>query len=824
MPVMRESIKIFLIILMSFGSSLLSENEDISSSSETDSLFVNSQIDSLISDSFSVDSTEYDSLFYYADSISYSLQAERIDLIGNASIKYEASDIKADTISINIAKDQAYTKGQSFLKDGDQTALGNAIYYDLKSQWGRIENGASRFDKGYYYGEEIRKIDKKTFDVDKGIFTSCDALHPHFYIGTNKLRLYQNDKVVGKPIIFYVNHFPIFALPFGTFTIKRGRHSGILVPSPGWNKVDGKKIENIALYYAYKEYADAILAFNYYEKNGWDLNFFSQYLKRYLYNGDFRAELHRRIINQTSATYDWLLQAQHHHNFINKTTFDADLQFVSSKKIWEGSSNIDERLSEYITSSMAYKRPFLSRTISATAYYKDDFLNDTKNITLPKVSYSLPSKPFYELFIHDEDFESSAWWTNFSYSYSFKAVHIGTINDPEASFADVIYKGTKDSLGNYINQHNVGAEHSGSVVFKPKFKGWLNLSQSASISEAWFDRDKKGNKFVRGSDYSTKSSTWFSIYGLRKFPKFYVSAVRHVFSPNLSFTYKPDFSDNSHFYSFGGVGLSSASKQKNMSFSLENKWQLKLASSEKLKERKINDFFTINSSINYDFEKEGKGFGNLTHKLDLNPNDLKYKILSITFNPAMNIYQETYGLKFKTWNSKDWDFGVSNWTFGNTTKLTFSGDANYIDYFPEPENQFISSRFFQDDSLSYEEENTIVSLEELEKLDQEKKNWSISFTHTYKTDKNLFKEGDFSSNLRSAISMKITKNWAFSYNNFFDLKEKKMNSFDIKITRDLHCWKLVFSYNKQGDYWNYKLELFNLKLPNSLKFQTSDHK
>ena len=782
----------------------------------------------VISDSILIDSLisvpSLDSLSYAADSIFNYVKKEQIDLCGNAVIKYHSSHIKADTISINIKKNQAFSSGQSFLKDDQHTLLGDEIYYDFDSQTGIVEDGASKFDKGFYYGKEIRKVGEKTFDVDKGIFTSCDALHPHFYIATSKLRLYRNDKIVAKPVIFYVNHFPIMALPFGTFPVKRGRHTGILVPSPGYNKVDGKYVENIAFYYAYKNYADATLSYNYYEKTGWELNFNTNYIKRYIFNGKFNAVLQKKITSPESSKYEWLLKARHHHDLINKTTFDINLDFVSSKKVWEGSSDIDERLSQYITSSLAYKKPFLGKSLNVNAYYRDDFLNETKSITLPKISYSLPSKPIYELFTKNENINEESWWTNFSFSYSFKAIHSGTIKDPHASFADVIYQNEKDSSGTYINQHNAGLKNSGSIRYGYKMKGWLNISESISGNEAVFDRDKNGKKLVHGYDYSAKSSVWFSLYGIRRFRDFYVSGIRHIFTPKVSFVYTPDFSENEKYYSFGGIGLSSAKKQRKINFSLSNIWQLKLVSTKSRKERKINDFFKISSTLSYDFEKEDKHFSSLSHSFDLRPNPFKFKWISLSVNPKGTILQDSYELNFRNYNPQKWDFAVDNWTFNLFSKLTLSGDANYIDYFPIQENRFVSSRFFQADTVAAEEENTISTLEDLEKLTREQKNWSVSFSYSYKTDKTKFKNKEFSSDIRTSLSAKITKNWAFSYNNYYNLKKKEMVSHSFTVTRELHCWKLFFRYTKQGDYWNYTFKIFNIKLPDSLKFRTSDHK
>lgn len=784
-------------------------------------------IDSLEIEQVAIDTVELDSVFYWADSIFYDVKNETIDLVGKAKITYHNSDIISDTITINLAKEQAFAKGKSYLQDGTQNMLGRDIYFDLDSQWGLIKRGISEFDKGFYYGEEIRKVDKRTFDVDKGLFTTCDALHPHFYIYANKLRVYQNDKIVAKPIVFYVNNFPVMALPFGTFTIKRGRQTGILVPSPGWNKVKGKYLENIAYYYAYKNFADATLYMDYFEKTGWETGFHSRYEKRYIFNGKLNAVLQKRIEGPKQSSYEWEINSTHHHDFGNKTTFDENITFISSKRVWEGSDILDERLTEKITSRLAYKRPFLNSTLNMTATYIDDFENNRKDITLPYVSYVLPSKPVYELFFsEDDEMPEDAWWQDFSYSYNFKASHVGDINDSTATFWDVLYNDTIGPDSTYAtgNQHNAGIKHSASLSYSYKFKGWLNLSQSVSGNEVWFDRDMEDTKLVRGADYNTRSSLSFNLYGIRNMPAFYLSAVRHIITPSVSFTYKPDFSRNDRFYNFGGIGVGSGVKQRMINLSLSNTWQLKLKQTANTRERKINDFFKIGSSISYDFEKEGKGFTEtINHSINLNPNKFAWSVIDLSTKPSGSITQETYGLKFKGWDLDKWDWAVSNWTFRVTTKLNFSGDANYIDYFPTPQNEFVTGEFFQSDTLSVEEDRMITTLEELDELYREKKNWSFNFSHTYKTNKASYEINNYTSDLRMSVSAKLTRNWSVNYDNYIDLKDDELVSHNFTITRDLHCWKVYFKYTRQGDYWSYRFQLFNIKLPEDLKFRTSDH-
>jgi lipopolysaccharide assembly outer membrane protein LptD (OstA) len=663
-------------------------------------------------------------------------------------------------------------------------------------------------------------VGERIFDVDRGYFTTCDAQNPHFYIMAHKLRLYQDNMVVGKPVIFYVNRFPVFALPFAAFSIKRGRETGILIPSPGYNSNDGKYVENLAFYYAYKNYADATLGLDYYEKTGWELSLASRYVKRYLLNGNMLARFRKTTLGPQASRNDRLFQLNHHQEMAQDATLDADLQFISSKNIWEGSEDIDERLSEQITSQIAYRAPLWGSYFNLNANYTEDLSNDTKTITLPRISYALPSKPIYELF--SEKNRGDSWWKGFSYSYNLRAAHNGLITDPDADLADILYENSKDAQGQYINKHNAGMKHATSLRFSHSLQGWLKLSQTIYYNEAWYDRDRNGNELVRGMDYRTSSSVSFSLYGIRKFGNFPLKAVRHIVSPSVSFSYHPDFSDNDKFYSFGGVSLSSAERSRRVSFSLGNKWQLKLQAGEE--EKKLNDFFSVNSSISYDFEKEGKRFSDISHSLNLNPGQFKASFFQLSVRPYASIKQIPYDFEVNSW--RDWDLPIESWSFRANSKLNISGDASYADYFPMPENQFAANKFFsaEPDSLDMQAEQEMETIEDIENLKLSSKNWTVNFSHDFRTDKQMFADGDFYNNIRTSLNAKITKNWTVSYDNYIDLETNQLRSYSITLNRDMHCWKLYFKFTKQENYWNYQFKFFNIKLPDSLLFRNSDHK
>jgi len=119
---------------------------------------------------------KWDSLFYEGDFLHYFVDKETILLWGNASLRYHNMVITADTVIINFDKNQAIAIGRIVMEDGQHLILAQKVYYDIDSETGMIIDGASRFESGFIYGEEMRRVRDDVYDIDRGRFTSCDAL------------------------------------------------------------------------------------------------------------------------------------------------------------------------------------------------------------------------------------------------------------------------------------------------------------------------------------------------------------------------------------------------------------------------------------------------------------------------------------------------------------------------------------------------------------------------------------------------------------------------------------------------------------------------
>lgn len=764
--------------------------------------------DSLFADSLKVElstATKLDSLFYEADSIRAYYDTEQIYLYGNTSVDYGQSNIRADSLYIDLKREQANTWGHTLMRDGDQLLIGANVRYDVRSQTGILADGQSFIENGYYNGSEIRKTGGNVYDIDGGSFTTCDLAEPSYWFWAKAMRIYQRDKVVGKHVLAYVNHLPIFYFPFITMSIKRGRHPGFLIPEPGYNSVDGKYLRDLAYYYPYQDLADFTVGVDLMEKTGWKANFRTNYVQRYYYNGGFAASYQQRI-SGAGTSYDWSLRGNHHHDLPEKSSVDLALDFVSNKRIYESSDLLDESLAQWLNSSLSYRKPMGNTYFNAGALYNQDLINDTANLSLPSMSWSLPTRPVYELFAGS----ATAWYSNLSYYYNVRLDHTGNIRNPDPDLQDYIWQNTLDPADStkYLVEHHLGMKQVMGLSNSYNYRGWLNLRQSVDYSEAWFDRNKQQEQWVRGNDYSASVNGSFNLYGMRNFERGRISTIRHTVNPSVGLSFLPDFEDNQDFYSFGGIALRQGGKRANLNFSVDQKWQFKLGRERNV--RKLNDLFTWNSRIAANLYEKDKPFGKLSHSFafrpgtfdlgKLNHQDFKLDGLKLGYNAQLNLTQNTYMVGLT-------DAAIEAQYLSQS--LNISGNAPYTEYFAAPKN-----RSFQ----AFGEQQS----EDEKKAAELSNSWSLGVSHDLFAPKSLLEPK--TQNLRLNASLKITQNYSLTYSNFYNLKTQELISQGIRLVRDLHCWKLDISFNKRNEYWDYRILFFNTQFPDALRFQTRDSK
>ena len=766
-----------------------------------------------------------DSLDYSARKIIYNIDKEQIKLIEKAFIRYHNSYINSDSMNIDLDKKIALSQGESELFDGEQKIYGSTIYYNIESEEGLLFDGRTKFEDGYYAGTKIRKVGKDVLDIDNAKFTTCED-ESQYFIFSPKFRVFLNEKIVAKPVVLYINYFPILVLPFATFPINQDRRSGFLLPEPGYSNTEGKFLKDIAYFLALSDYADMLFSIDLMELTGIEFRYRARYIKRYILEGkiDSRFFYYHEQLND-NYRLRWSIDAYHKQILSPYSDLSLKADFVSDADIRKTSDDQETRMDQSLHSWIYYSYAKNKKTFNTTLDYKKDLIDkdqtyyskifystsnstfkltgycdfraytypqktDNMTLKLPSISFRLYQMNLAKML--NKKVSESSILNKIKFSYNNIFLHYGTLDTDDPTLAQLLYKDTYDSLGNYISEHREGIKHYLSLRYNHDLLKYFKFQQTFNYNEIWENKDKNNKKFVRGYDYNSTTSISTNIYGVFTFPKGRLKALRHIISPSISYTMHPDFSSNDRFYNFSSISISKANRSEKISLGLTNKLQAKVIDKQgKLK--KLNNLFTWTSSLNYDFQKKPKGFSTLTHSITTMPFNVAFGSTTLNFSNNFRGVQDFYTMN------------LTNYELSAT--LSLKGNLDYMNYYPVKPT-------FNMKGISADDECCNGS----KKL--ETKPWDITSSFTYK--KNT-KTGYYSSGLHNTLHVNLTKNWNLTYSNYYNFKEKELISQSIDVYRDLHCWQLKFSWDKSGDYWSYRLEIQVKKLPD-LKFLQTDSK
>jgi hypothetical protein len=163
---------------------------------------------------------------YQAPRIEFIVPKDRIVLDEGAHLEYREVSLSSRRVEFDSQEQVLVASGNPQLVDRGDKVQGHLMTYDLESREGTIYQAETTYERGLYHGERIRKVDENELDVKSGSYSTCSLDQPHYHFQARWMKIYLKDKMVAKPVVFYVRNVPLLALPFWIFPIKPGRHSG----------------------------------------------------------------------------------------------------------------------------------------------------------------------------------------------------------------------------------------------------------------------------------------------------------------------------------------------------------------------------------------------------------------------------------------------------------------------------------------------------------------------------------------------------------------------------------------------------------------------
>jgi lipopolysaccharide assembly outer membrane protein LptD (OstA) len=738
-----------------------------------------------------------DSLEYHAKTIDYLYDKKRAFLNNNAIVKYLGRTLKSNTItyyqdyqfvSAEGKKDStgALVDTPVFVDTGGEELRGRKIEFNLKSEQGLVQEGKTKYDKGYMTFDRIKRVSSDTLYVSDGTYTTCDLKdNPHYYFAGREMKFIVNDKLIIKPITAYIENIPVFWFPFYVFPISKGRQSGFLTPRYGSSRQDGRYLSNIGYYYVPSDYWDYQASAVVRETNGWLLKNWVNYNSRYAMSGSVFGsfENQSRLGNR-----QWIMRASHSQQVSPTLQIVGDANFQSSNYSQLNSYNIYDRVNRDIRSSLSVTKLWQGSGNSLSSNFSHQVNLDTKNTTsvLPSLRFRKPralllgsekkenQQRKYEKKAVQQEPEEKKWYN--SIYYSFDTTFENTLNSTKS-------QGTSAQSGSSLSTFNRNLGMSTSLSSSNKFMGWLVTEPSLNVNENFIATsiDSTSRRYQRKDNIFLGLSAGTTVYGMFA-PKIgNVVGLRHVISPSISYSLGKNrqyfSSDPMAFYRFDR-NVAQKDLVNNVSLNLRNIFQVKTVHGEK--ENKF-DLFTLNFSTAMDFEAEKK-LSPLQTTLDFRP----ARFVSTRLSSSHSFYHNDNRIHLFSPN-------LDNFNITTDVGIT-QQDLFFIGQSSKPT---ANSNVGRDDidiaKVAPEEEKGAGVKSPLGPF-------NLRFSHFFGVTRNTFgvKKNTFTHNIKPDISFSPSQYFSVSYSLYYDLETKQIISQRMLINRDLHCFEASLSWVPSG--------------------------
>ena len=781
------------------------------------------------------------------DSAVVLIQDKKIILYGKTKTEYNDIVLTAPKVEVDQQTEivTAVNKKDStggiietaHFKSGESEFTSDTIRYNFKTQVGLTKNTYTMQGEFLMNAKEAKKVNANTTFAKGAVFSTCILDEPHFGIKTNKMKIINQKLAVSGPAHLEFEGVPVpLYLPFGFYPLNKGRHSGLLPPQFATNEQYGLGLEGLGYYKVLSQYWDLKVYGNIYSYGGWSVNINPTYRKRYRYSGVFNLSVQNTrqnfkgdpdFFNNKSYFVTWS------HSVDGKarpgTTFSANVNAGSTKfnQLVPNSNRLN--FQNQLGSSITYSKTWAGKPYNLTLSANHNQNNATRliNVSLPDAGFTVNTLyPFQR-----KDAAGTAkWYEKLGVGYN------GTFRN-QVSFYDTAFR-----LKNLIDTLQWGAQHSFPINLSlpPIMGGAVIVSPSVSYSQVWIAQKfrRKWNTAAQKSDtiitkgFFTDHQASFSlsfstaIFGTYQFKKSRIIAIRHVIRPALSMNYKPDLS-RKHFYTdtispgfayrmseyegalYSGFG---EGKTGGLSFLLDNNLEMKWRSKKDTGENAIKKIKLIDGyglSTGYNFLRDSM-------KLDFISFYLRttlFEKLSITANTVLDPYQtDARGADIAKYAWQGGKFKLGRLTYGSISMNT-SFSSKPRDEKKDAEKKKRQEQVLNDPNLAADRQQLLDYMQQnpAEFVDfnipwQVTLGYSLFFSTRLKPDLSGF-EKDFSSNLNFSGSFNLTPKWNFSMNGYYDFDTKELQTFQMSINREMHCWQLSINVTPVGLYRSFNFSI-----------------
>ena len=813
-----------------------------------------------------------DAPVYYTatDSMTYEGATGIAHLYGKSNVKYEDMDLESDQIYMSLdsslvhatgSLDTAGVKfGTPVFKMGSDTYETDTMAFNFKTKKGLINNVYTEQQDGFMTSE----ISKRNADGDMflyhGRYTTCDDPHPDFYFAMSRAKVRPGKDVVFGPTYLVVADVPLpFAIPYGFFPFTKSYSSGFIMPTYGDETSRGFYLRDGGYYFAISDKMDLKLIGEIYTKGSWGITASSNYRKRYRYNGSFLFSYQNSVDGDKNMpdyqkTTSYKVQWSHRQDAKANpySSLSASVNFASTsyeRNNLTSMYNPQSMTQSTRTSSVSWSTNFSSigMSLGLTTNINQNMRDSTIALTLPDLNISISR--FYP-FKRKKMVGKERWYEKISMSYT------GRLSNSITTKEDKIMKSslTKDWRN--------GMQHTIPIQGNFTLFNFLSLNPSFTLTDRMYTQ-----KYKRSWDVDNQKEVvdtlqgfynaynWnFSLGASTKLYGFYIpnrklfgekiQAIRHVFTPTVSFSYAPDFSASRYGvwdtytktdaqgnvsvveYSqyqgalFGGPGKG---KTGSISMDISNNIEMKIKSDDDSTGfKKISIIDELGASMSYNMAAETRPWSDLSTRLRLKLS----KSYTFTLNAVFATYAyeaDSVGARPYIGNRTEYSKGRFGRFQGMSQNLHYTLDnkkvANFFKWLrgeKVKKDDKDKDKDGKKDEYDTGVETNLDDQMEAAKHGARKENagmaetdddgymkfdmpWSLTVSYginmrentsgsfNYDTMRYPYK---FTQNLNFSGNVRIADGWNINFSSGYDFESKKISMTTASLSRDLHCFNM----------------------------------
>lgn len=802
------------------------------------------------------------------DSITFDYTNSRAHLFGGSQVNYQNLQLTADDISLSLDSSLVHAsgrpdstgaiQGKPLFKQGEDEYEPDRISYNFKTRKAFISNVYTQEGEGFMQSREGKRDSSGVMYVQNGKYTTCDAEHPHFYVSLTRAKMHPGKNVIFGPAYLVVEDVPLpLAIPYGFFPFSSSYKSGFIMPTYGDETTRGFYLRDGGYYFAINDKVDLKVLGEFYTKGSWGLSAQTNYKKRYRFGGNFyfsyqNTKEGEKNMPDYSVSKSFKLTWSHRQDAkANPTqTFSASVNFATSsyeRNNLTSMYNPESYTQSTRTSSVSYSKSFskVGLTLSGTFNLSQNMRDSSISVTLPTLSIS---QSRFNPFKRKKAAGKERWYEKIAMSYTGTLAN--SINTKEDKlFHSSLVKDWRNGM-----RHQVPISASFSVLnyinVTPSFT-FTDRMYTHKVMQGW-DTERQDVQrdtvygFYNVYNYNMSISANTKLYGMyRPLPWFggkKIAAIRHVFTPTVSFSYAPDFSQSRFgFYDsyvktdangnvstvryspFSGMmyGTVGQGMTGSVTMDVANNIEMKVRTDkDSTGYRKISLIDELGGSLSYNMAAKRRPWSDL---------NLRARIkLTKKYTYSMNAVFATYAYE-KDENGRVYVGDHTEWSRGRFGR--FQGTAQNITY--SISNETFRKLFGKkhrtttsDDELDEELDEDEETDPTMQNVDPDRKKgktganqesngdvdedgylkfslpWSINIgygvtirenTQGRFNDKRMRYPYKLSHTLNLSGNIRISEGWNINFSSGYDFNMHKLSMTTASLSRDLHCFQMSCS-------------------------------